>query len=111
VFDSLPTFRTTDKRPASHLIPKSYRTDYNALEDYCYHRLTVLVLLPSLPSLDPLIELICHRGASVQVQALPYSVVKVLFVFLAISSNKRKLWSLFKRTYVFVFVRRWRFQD
>jgi len=38
VFDSLPTFRTTDKRPASHLIPKSYRTDYNALEDYCYHR-------------------------------------------------------------------------
>jgi len=68
--------RTTDKRPASHLIPKSYRTDYNALEDYCYHRLTVLVLLPSLPSLDPLIELIHHCGASVQVMALAVQLLR-----------------------------------
>jgi hypothetical protein len=62
VFDSLPTFRTTDKRPASHLIPKSYRTGYNALEDYCYHRFAVLVLLPSLPSLDPLLSLFAIVG-------------------------------------------------
>jgi len=44
-----------------------YGTGYNALEDYCYRHLAVLVLLSSLPSLDPLIELICSRGASVQV--------------------------------------------
>jgi len=78
VFDSLPTFRTTDKRPASHLIPKSYRTDYNALEDYCYHRLTVLVLLPSLPSLDPLFRAYLPYEGKRSGHGFGCSVVKVL---------------------------------
>ena len=78
MFDSLPTFRTTDKRPASHLIPKSYRTDYNALEDYRYHRLAVLVLLPSLPSLDPLVRAYLPYEGKRSGQDFGYSVVKVL---------------------------------
>jgi len=74
----LPDDRTTDKRPASHLIPKSYRTDYNALEDCCYHRLAVLVLLPSLPSLDPLLELICPGEGKRSGHGFGCSVFKVL---------------------------------
>jgi hypothetical protein len=45
-FDSLRAFHTTDKRPAFPLVSRLYRIGYNAL--------AVLVILPPLPSLDPL---------------------------------------------------------
>jgi len=76
-FDSLRAFHTTDKRPASHLVSRFYRTDYNAPEYYGYHRLAVLVLLPSLPSLDPLFIRSCGQAFR---SGFKYSIVKVLFV-------------------------------
>jgi hypothetical protein len=69
-FDSLRAYCTTDKRPASHLESRPYRTGYNALDDCRYRRLVLLVLL--LPSLDPLSGQAFRSGFTL------YSTVKVL---------------------------------
>jgi len=50
---------------------------YNDLDDCRYHRLVLLVLLRLNSYLPP------FKRASVQVKALSYSIVKVLFVFTA----------------------------
>jgi hypothetical protein len=63
----LLAYRTTDKCPAFPLVSRPYRIGYNAL--------AVLVILPPLPSLDPL------SGQAFNISFL-YSIVKVRFGFL-----------------------------
>jgi len=48
----LPDDRTTDKRPAFPLVSRLYRIGYNAL--VVFVRLVLVVMLPLLPSVDPL---------------------------------------------------------
>ncbi len=81
----MPDDRTTDKRPASHLVSRPYDIGYNDLEDCHNRRLVLLVLLRLNSYLPP------FKRASVQVKALSYSIVKVLRrICLIPSSNKRK---------------------
>ena len=63
------TFHTTGKCPASRLVSRPYRNGYNALA------VLVLVILPPLPSLDPL------SGQAFGFELQAYSVFKVLFCF------------------------------
>jgi len=51
VSGKLPAYRTTGKRLAFRLVSRLYRIGYNALA------VLVLVILPPLPSLDPLLSL------------------------------------------------------
>jgi len=71
----LPDDRTTDKRPASHLESRPYDIGYNDLEDCCYRRLVMLVLLRLI-----LILTLFPEGKR-SALALSYSVVKVLLFF------------------------------
>jgi hypothetical protein len=71
----LLAYRTTGKRPAFPVVSRPYRIGYNALA------VLVLVMLPPLPSLDPLSEG-KRSGQSFIIQLL-----KCVFSFS--SSNKK----------------------
>jgi hypothetical protein len=74
---SLLAYCTTDKRPASHLVSRFYRTGYSVPDNCRYRRLVLLVLLSLLPSLDPLLSLFAIVGQAFKFR-LSYSVFKVL---------------------------------
>jgi hypothetical protein len=71
-------YRTTGKCPASHLVSRPYHNGYNALDDYRYRRLVLLVQL-RLNSRSPPFR------ASVQVQTFIIQLLKCVRV-LCVSS-------------------------
>jgi hypothetical protein len=74
-FDSLPAFHTTDKCPALFPVSRFYRIGYNALA-------VLVMMLPPLPSLDPLLSLFALKvGKRSELRLYPYSIVKVLLFF------------------------------
>jgi hypothetical protein len=66
-FELLRAYRTIGKCPALRLVSRFYRSGYNALA-VCFDRLVLAVMLPLLPSLDPLLSLFAQRGQAFQLQ-------------------------------------------
>jgi hypothetical protein len=90
---SLQAFRTTGKRPAFRLVSRPYRIGYNALAVLV---LVMMLPLPPLSSLDPLLSLFAQVRQAFRLGFVLYSVVKVLFVFTASSSHKKRLSDILK---------------